>query len=63
LGWQSTKIAKKFENTVKMIIFAPLFTKVRGVAQSGSVRVWGAWGRKFKSCHPDLKIKGLAKFC
>jgi hypothetical protein len=32
--------------------------KVRGVAQSGSVRVWGAWGRKFKSCHPD-KSKNL----
>ncbi len=30
--------------------FAPIN---RGVAQSGSVRVWGAWGRKFKSCHPD----------
>ena len=26
---------------------------VRGVAQPGSVSVWGAGGRKFKSCHPD----------
>ena len=25
----------------------------RGVAQSGSVHVWGACGRRFKSCHPD----------
>ena len=25
----------------------------RDVAQPGSVHVWGAWGRKFKSCHPD----------
>ena len=33
---------------------------VRGVAQLGSVSVWGAGGRKFKSCHPDLlKIKEL----
>ncbi len=23
------------------------------MAQSGSVHVWGAWGRKFESCHPD----------
>ena|GEM_PF-2196689 len=24
------------------------------------VRVWGAWGRKFKSCHPDgLKMRRL----
>jgi hypothetical protein len=34
-----------------MATFAP--TKVRGVAQPGSVSVWGAGGRKFKSCHPD----------
>ncbi len=27
--------------------------QVRGVAQPGSVSVWGAGGRKFKSCHPD----------
>lgn len=34
----------------------------RDVAQSGSVLVWGARGRKFKSCHPDrLKMKGLNK--
>ena len=26
---------------------------IRGVAQPGSVSVWGAGGRKFKSCHPD----------
>ena len=25
----------------------------RDVAQPGSAHVWGAWGRKFKSCHPD----------
>ncbi len=31
----------------------------RGVAQSGSVHVWGACGRRFKSCHPDLIIKEL----
>ncbi len=33
---------------------------VRGVAQPGSVSVWGAGGRKFKSCHPDeMTIKEL----
>ena len=31
--------------------------KIRDVAQPGSVHVWGAWGRKFKSCHPDLLKK------
>ncbi len=27
--------------------------KIRDVAQPGSAHVWGAWGRKFESCHPD----------
>ncbi len=26
----------------------------RDVAQPGSAHVWGAWGRKFESCHPDF---------
>ncbi len=26
---------------------------IRDVAQPGRVRVWGACGRKFESCHPD----------
>ena len=29
----------------------------RGVAQLGSALAWGARGRKFKSCRPDLKLK------
>ena len=29
---------------------------VRGVAQPGSVLVWGTRGRKFKSCRPDQNI-------
>ena len=29
----------------------------RNVAQSGSVHAWGAWGRRFKSCHSDYFIK------
>ena len=37
-------------------------SKVRGVAQPGSVSVWGAGGRKFKSCHPDLISKELRKY-
>ncbi len=37
----------------------PIF---RDVAQPGSAHVWGAWGRKFKSCHPDkLKISVSAE--
>ena len=31
----------------------------RDVAQFGSAHVWGAWSRKFKSCHPDQ----LKPFC
>ena len=27
---------------------------IRDVAQSGSAHAWGAWGRRFKSCHPDF---------
>ena len=26
----------------------------REVAQPGSAHAWGAWGRRFKSCHPDF---------
>lgn len=59
---------KKFAGMILNINFAPFpevfgrpqggqnigkYRKVRGVAQPGSARVWGAWGRKFKSCHPD----------
>ena len=32
----------------------------RDVAQPGSAHAWGAWGRRFKSCHPDL-IKLLVR--
>ena len=34
----------------------------RDVAQLGSAHVWGAWSRKFKSCHPDQKGGFLATF-
>ena len=30
--------------------------RIRDVAQSGRVLVWGASGRRFKSCHPDYII-------
>ncbi len=33
----------------------------RDVAQPGSVLVWGARGRKFKSCHPDKHKSDLRK--
>ncbi len=36
-----------------MILNVNFAAMIRGVAQPGSARVWGAWGRKFKSCHPD----------
>lgn len=34
----------------------------RGVAQPGSVHVWGACGRKFKSCHPDKRQSQLSDY-
>ena len=33
----------------------------RDVAQPGSAHVWGAWGRKFESCHPDQMISTKVK--
>ena len=34
----------------------------RDVAQPGRVRVWGARGRKFESCHPDkLRVSRLCE--
>ena len=37
------------------ILFIGLFYLFfRDVAQPGSVHAWGAWGRRFKSCHPDF---------
>ncbi len=51
---------KYFANEKSTITFATAKSNfgetkkiVRGVAQPGSVSVWGAGGRKFKSCHPD----------
>ena len=42
----------KFLKTEFNLSFATHF--VRGVAQSGSVLAWGARGRKFESCLPDI---------
>ncbi len=42
----------KYKNSVT---FAAALQKFRDVAQPGSAHVWGAWGRKFESCHPDQK--------
>ena len=40
-----------FDNMKWIITFAP--TNDRGVAQLASAHVWGTWGRKFESSHPD----------
>ena len=34
---------------------------LRDVAQPGSATVWGTGGRKFKSCHPDIKKGSLSR--
>lgn len=31
----------------------------RDVAQLGSVLAWGARGRRFKSCHPDIEYQTI----
>ena len=35
--------------------------EVRGVAQFGSARALGAWGRRFESCRPDREIRPLGQ--
>ncbi len=42
-------------------IFAALRRVFRDVAQPGSAHVWGAWGRKFKSCRPDKQSLAYIK--
>ena len=39
------------------LFFVPLQRKLQGTGCSavGSAHVWGARGRKFESCHPDLR--------
>jgi hypothetical protein len=32
---------------------------MRDVAQLGSVLAWGARGRRFKSCHPDVEYQAF----
>ena len=46
--------------TKKHCTFALANAKERDVAQPGRVRVWGACGRKFESCHPDSKNRKKA---
>lgn len=45
------------QNSQKLFAISKLIrtfaTAIRDVAQPGRVRVWGACGRKFESCHPD----------
>ena len=40
-----------------LFVVLPPLRKVREVAQSGSVLAWGARGRKFESCRPDIITK------
>ncbi len=44
---------------------SPNVFRRRDVAQPGRVRVWGACGRRFKSCHPDRKkdLPSVSLFC
>ena len=46
-----------------MSFLIPTFTAelFRDVAQPGRVHVWGAWSRKFKSCHPDWNTAAVGQ--
>ena len=46
------KVRRIFANIKKSRTFA---SAIRGIAQPGRVRVWGACGRKFESCCPDYR--------
>ena len=47
---------QKSEELFAILKFICTFaTAIRDVAQPGRVRVWGACGRKFESCHPDIE--------
>ena len=50
----STKLSKNLQVTKKSHNFAPT-KQGTGCSAVGSAHVWGARGRKFESCHPDLK--------
>ena len=55
---QRTNLRKSLVITKKRCTFAHANAKERDVAQPGRVRVWGACGRKFESCHPDSMKRG-----
>ncbi len=46
-----------FRIEISVKFYINLYKLIRDVAQSGSAHAWGAWGRKFKSCHPDFFTK------
>ncbi len=45
------KIKTALAELFKIVIFAFCFGMWRSPV---SAHAWGAWGRRFKSCHPDL---------
>ena len=50
----STKLRKNLQVTKKTHTFADTKLNGAGCSVVGSAHVWGARGRKFESCHPDL---------
>ena len=48
------KIRGQCYNSIRRLRSTSLKSVHRGVAQFGSARALGAWGRRFESCHPDL---------
>ena len=56
LPFSRTEVAGLKDLTIQ-VLFAIVFPKERGVAQSGSAPQWGCGGRRFKSSHPDC-MKG-----
>ncbi len=48
------------ENDLSLVVPALYNARLRGVAQPGSVRAWGARGRRFESSRPDQFIYDAA---
>ena len=62
----STKLRKNLQVTKKTHTFADTKLNGAGCSAVGSAHVWGARGRKFESCHPDLRREScgsLFLFC
>ena len=61
LALENTVCFNFFQIGIGSIPKIPRFAaqRVRDVAQPGSALAWGARGRKFESCHPDIDYQAF----